>query len=737
MVNLLKAAKVRKEFIDAVKVHRCIPCERTEPKRPTHKTRLPHEYVFNHTLGIDVLELTDTMGQKYQVLNMVCMGTTFQLAEVVKVGAGQPSSHACLSALQKRWFAWAGHPVNLFCDRGLHNRGILAKYLDEHGIQSYHVPLESPEELGRVERHGGLLKAMFRKVAAETSCSSKEQVESILTEVTSTKNDMSKAGGFSPSQWVMGKAPRDMPSLMSEERFAELGVIEARHDPTSIFALQHLARTEARKAYVHLDCSRRVQRAMSKNVSGFHREHAIGDLVVFRKDNNRGGVQWSPTCRVIGWENQKNVWLLSGNVPVLVASNNIRPASASEALAVSVLRGEPLVPSRIVGDGQQSFLDARTRGDSEEEGARDEPYPSPSPMVVEEEDGIPSELPPVPEDSDDIWVGPDFFEEEDDDLGAEAEDDLADLPLSRRRPAVARVEAPEGLDRNVRPRTGEAASASSSSVAAEPEAERGVSLGPSRQLSETPAAGSTDPVPWPNVHNVLDDLPLQLRQHFERQRANETPTDLDEATALFASFMGLEEEPESLGKKVLKSIDYNTAPPEVQEGLQGAMVKEWGKFEQFGAAIPIVGELKDQLLAEGHQVIPSKWVHTDKAEFKKGRPDYAPEWKSRLVSCGNFEVSEGLRSDSPTAEVDVHHVMACWCSCKGVTMHSADITNAYFQGKALDRIVLMSQPRNGLPGVDPDALLLMRVRIYGLTDSGTGFFLQLDEDARAQGIPRK
>ena len=54
-------------------------------------------------------------------------------------------------------------------------------------------------------------------------------------------------------------------------------------------------------------------------------------------------------------------------------------------------------------------------------------------------------------------------------------------------------------------------------------------------------------------------------------------------------------------------------------------------------------------------------------------------------------------------------------------MHSADITNAYFQGKALDRIVLMSQPRNGLPGVDPDALLLMRVRIYGLTDSGTGF----------------
>ena len=37
--------------------------------------------------GIDVLELTDVTGQKYQVLNMVCIGTCFQQAEVVKVGA--------------------------------------------------------------------------------------------------------------------------------------------------------------------------------------------------------------------------------------------------------------------------------------------------------------------------------------------------------------------------------------------------------------------------------------------------------------------------------------------------------------------------------------------------------------------------------------------------------------------------------------------------------------------------
>ena len=72
-------------------------------------------------------------------------------------------------------------------------------------------------------------------------------------------------GGFSPSQWVLGKAPRLDPSPLSDERFAELGAIEAQLNPESIFALQHFARQEAQEAFVYLDCSKRVQRAMTKN----------------------------------------------------------------------------------------------------------------------------------------------------------------------------------------------------------------------------------------------------------------------------------------------------------------------------------------------------------------------------------------------------------------------------------------------------------------------------------------
>ena len=338
MVNLLRAAKIKKQFAEAARLHRCDACERTAPKRPTHKASLPHEYTFNSSVGLDLLEITNTCGEKYQVFNMVRLGTCFQQAEVIKIGAGQASTRDCLNSFIPRWVAWAGVSVFIVCDRGLHNRGVFQQYMDEHGIQVDHVPLESPESLGRTERHGGLLKAMHRRVASEVGAIGREQVEQCLNQVLMVKNDSSRVGGFSPAQWVRGRAPRGMSSVMSEEQFAELGAIEARHDPSSIFSLQHMARIEAQKAYVHLDCSRRVQRALTKNASVVPREFSMGDLVTFQRDNHRGHTSWSPTSRVIGHEGPKNLWLLCGNVPVLVVSQNVRIASPSEALAQAVLK---------------------------------------------------------------------------------------------------------------------------------------------------------------------------------------------------------------------------------------------------------------------------------------------------------------------------------------------------------------------------------------------------------------
>ena len=56
--------------------------------------------------------------------------------------------------------------------------------MSENSIQVHHAPLETPEQIGRVERHGGLVKAMFRKVSAETKPTNLTEVQSCLDEVT-------------------------------------------------------------------------------------------------------------------------------------------------------------------------------------------------------------------------------------------------------------------------------------------------------------------------------------------------------------------------------------------------------------------------------------------------------------------------------------------------------------------------------------------------------------------------
>ena len=119
--------------------------------------------------------------------------------------------------------------------------------MSSQGIQVYHAQLETPETIGRVERRGGVLKGMARKVIAQTQARGEVEIQSVLDELCLTKNSLLRNGGYSPSQWVLGKTPREAPSLVSEDQFADLGAIEDQVDPESRFAFQHQARLEAKR----------------------------------------------------------------------------------------------------------------------------------------------------------------------------------------------------------------------------------------------------------------------------------------------------------------------------------------------------------------------------------------------------------------------------------------------------------------------------------------------------------
>ena len=358
-----------------------------------------------------------------------------------------------------------------------------------------------------------------------------------------------------------------------------------------------------------------------------------------------------------------------------------------------MLSGKPILPSEIVS-GQQSFVDERTEREKQEEKEGVE--------VIEVPDGDhggESLLAPIPEDEV-VTVNVEDEEEDRDFLGETLDDlytpsidpgeELEEEPVENR----ARVrEAPSTHEtRNVRPRL---------EIVSEPEHER--TSASSRAVSEIAS--------WPNIQDVrrnsLDDLPVQIARHFQRVREREETGYEEEANFAiegarksrkrFVAFMaswvhpdGVTEEvsddetEETTEKKVNKLLVYEELDPETRKAADEARQAEWSKFERFGAAVPVVGREKDELVQAGHEVIPSKWVDVNKNDHLIGTAQYVPKFKSRMVSCGNFEHSHGLRSDSPTSELESHHVVAAWSASHATSLKSADITScSVLSGSAL------------------------------------------------------
>ncbi len=180
----------------------------------------PSLYTFNHNLAIDVFEIGATNGARFSILSIVDTGTSFHQAAVVSVGGGQPSSHTCWKKFQKVWAQWAGFPVMITTDRGLHNRGSFARGMTANGVYMRQAALESPWQLGKGERHGGILKILMKKLITDQGASTKDEIKSLLSTALITKNGFMKRGGFTASQWVLGKLPREPGAILNDMRSA-------------------------------------------------------------------------------------------------------------------------------------------------------------------------------------------------------------------------------------------------------------------------------------------------------------------------------------------------------------------------------------------------------------------------------------------------------------------------------------------------------------------------------------
>ena len=183
------------------------------------------------------------------------------------------------------------------------------------------------------------------------------------------------------------------------------------------------------------------------------------------------------------------------------------------------------------------------------------------------------------------------------------------------------------------------------------------------------------------------------------------------------------------------NLVYSKCDPKTQKGLDGSRGKEWQKWKDFHAGHRVDGEILDELLQEGHTLIPTQWIETDKkAHLKRPGIKHEPELKSRLVACGHLEDAEGIRADSPTCATEAFNMICSFAACRKLRLKAADLTNAYFTADPIDRLVLLKHPPGGFPGEPETKAVAMNKPVYGTKDAGRRFYKSFRRRAVDAGL---
>ncbi|CAE7947914.1 RE2, partial [Symbiodinium sp. KB8] len=732
MQRLLRTAGADPKVIRALDHFTCPSCDSVVKPRKPAPTKMPSEYSFNQEISLDIFIIKDTRGVRHKIMSMVDLGTLFHVSAHVGTGAGPPSSALCARVLQERWFAWAGSPKTVTMDRGCENRGRLQAMLKAFGVEIRYIGLESPFQLGRGERQGSILKDIMRHTIAERQLHGVESIEMLVIEATSVKNNRIHHGGFTPSQWVLGRLPLESDALTNLGADGHLGLHQEIEDGSSTFAKQLQIRNAARQAFAQTDSASRIRSAMLRKATPVRGPYVVGDLVCFhRKDRKNSQGKWYGPARVIGHEGKSTMWIIHGGVPLTVSNENCRYATGNEALAKRVLE---LRPSRKrkredeaenedgdpygypFGDDLSGGLGAqsqRTYFDISGEGTPEVapvPAANPSPATTTTEAASPSphEHPPVPPPPgimlDTVHEIPVPGEDDDDGLGG-----------------------------------------SSPSSAMEPEQEL---VPPSRRASEVVVSSTTEPSPAARTSPT--PTPLQRALHrsvdavdgvtWARRGRSRSPPPTSRNLAgesveengprVFNAFLARRVCKKSQAARS-KELNYSKATGEQKEGMEAARRAEWRNWLGFDAVKVLGPDEAAKFMSENPQseIVPTRWVETDKAQ-----PWEQPRYKARIVVRGDLEREGGTRTDSPTCSGTMLNVLLSYAASKRLRLHGGDITASFLQGEQMSRVLVLRPPKGGLPDVEEGSLLIANKPVYGTRDAPRGFWRRLHTVCVAQGL---
>ena len=730
LVRMLRLSMCEKEVIEAAQHFRCQSCdemksdERPRSVRPVNPC---HQIKFNDELAADVFEIVDVKGARHSILSLVDMATHYHVAVRVAPG-GTPPSKICAEAINSSWLSWAGAPRAFTSDQGVHNRGRVAALLQSQGTELRRTGTRAPHQLGTAERHGGLLKEMLKRAVHDRQLFGASVIAALCSECARAKNVLINNQGFSPAQWVLGHTPEDLSSLASQDPENNLGVHQGLVDaeektPQEQFMMQLLMRQTAKEMFMQVDASQRIRKALLRKAVPIRGPYRTGDLVCFSKHG-----KWYGPARVLTTEGKSSLWLVHGGVTILIAETSCRPASTQEIMRKHVLELRPARKRKreLYAIHPEDEVHVPFGDDGQEARALRQRTEHQAPFIDMQDHGhvgAPLQTaPPTAETTDSgVAASPESLAHDD------SPEVSMEVPLDEETPAVepsSEPSPPQGLQ------LAPSGTSSMSSLPFQPETEHSpqVTPGPEEEnVTETPLTQALRRNP-----DILDGS--------YRPPGNAASFAWEESLRPMPSIAFLmSRQQHKVKKKVQRTkktgagreLQFEKESKEMQAKLIETRKKEWSNWTKYTDGKWLsedqLRELKKDI--PGLRVIPTRWVDVNKAE-----PTEEDILKSRLVVRGDLEDASKMRTDSPTCSMTMMSLSLVLAACRDTDLWTGDISAAFLQGSKLDRTLVLSMPRGGIPGEPEGRYYMVSSTVYGTKDAPRGWYKNLHGSLLEQGF---
>ena len=686
--QVMKNKQYDETLVQAIPDMKCSVCQMQQKPKLQRPATLKDDLDFNDKVSMDGIKWTNKNHNEFHFYHFIDHGTNYHTAIIA------PNKAAVMEKCTMGWLNTFGAPNEILMDSA---REFVSEefsnFLGQMNIKCHVVPPGAHWQMGRIERHGGVLQEMLNKFETEHEINTYQQLQQALTQCTMAKNSCGLRRGFSPDMLVFGRGLRTPGSITGDDNLPA----HIRADEESGHGIKFreilAMRESARRAFHAADNSMALRRAALRRTRPHRGSYEAGEWVMVWKTGINQNT-WIGPAKVVQQDANLTVFCNHLGNLIRAAPEHVRPVSAVEARIIPMentispaVEPQPQTDTRNV---PQNLNIPESEVRPRQIPARNEPeIPnnnlSPDNPNRSTEDNLPPDNPHRPNSE-----------------SSEQPDQEPELPVS----------IPNNSDENTQ----------------------------NTETQNTPVQPHEIAVPESDdelVCDILNCVDLDLQEcHPEPGQVWRAEFDIDvtpdshnmqnEAYVFLAT----------AGKKERTEVKLHTLNTEEQKEFEKAKEKEINNWLQTGT---VERMFRHQLSPE--QILRCRWIYVWKPiECPKEQKELGKnkKAKARLVVLGYLDPQlETIPRDSPTLGRTSKMMIAQVVASMLWTLGSFDIRAAFLQGKTQEDRKIAVEPVPELikaMKLQPDEVCRLVKSAYGLIDAPYLWFKELDRVLKDLGF---